>query len=113
MKKHFFLVWALALTTVPACYFDDDGPFHDCEKGQGPGVEVKLDMPEFTGVKLDVEAKVFITQGNDFEVIAKGEDNVIDLLELDVQNDTWEIEFDRCVKDYDLEIYSPCPTSSC
>lgn len=110
MKNYLILFTLLfSVFTVPSCDFDDDGPFWDCEKGEGPEVEVTLDMPEFTGVKLEGDTKVFITQGNDFEVVAKGEGNIIDLLELDVQNDTWEIEFDRCVRNYDLEIFITMP----
>lgn len=112
MKKLKFLPLAalvLALFTVPACDFDDDGWFGDCEEGQGAAVEITLDVPDFTGVKLHCDAKVFITQGDSFEVVAKGEENVIELLELDVQDGTWDIEFDDCVRDYDLEIYVTMP----
>ncbi len=109
--KNYLILFALLFSvfTLPSCDFDDDGPFWDCEKGEGPEVEKVLDMPEFKGVKLNCSAKVFIKQDNFFEVFAKGEENIIDLLELDVQNDTWDIEFDRCVKDYDLEIFITMP----
>lgn len=72
-------------------------------------MERVLNTPDFTGVKLSCEAKVFIMQGDVFEVVAKGESNIIDELELDVQDDTWTIEFDHCVKSYDLEIYITMP----
>ena len=72
-------------------------------------MERMLNTPDFTGVKLNCEAKVLITQGDVFEVVAKGESNIIDELELDVQDDTWTIEFDHCVKSYDLEIYITMP----
>lgn len=112
MKKsivYLMLLAGLALA-MPSCDPDDDGWFGDCENGQGPQVERVLNMPQFTGVKLSCEAKVFITQGDVFEVAAKGEENVLDEIELDVQDDTWTIEFDDCVKDYDLEIYITMPT---
>ncbi|MBI5917133.1 MAG: DUF2807 domain-containing protein [Bacteroidetes bacterium] len=113
MKKNLiFSAIALAVFTATSCDFDDEGPFWDCEKGEGPEVEKLLDLPDFTGVKLNCEAKVFITQGSDFEVVAVGEGNVIEELELDVDNGTWDIEFDDCVKDYDLEIYITMPKSS-
>ena len=79
---------------TPSCVPDDDGWFGNCTNGEGPEVERVLNMLDFTGVKLSCEAKVFITQGDVFEVVAKGEENVIDQLELDVQDDTWNIEFD-------------------
>ena len=109
--KNYLILFTLILSifTMPSCHFDDDGPFWDCERGSGPEVEKVLDMPEFTGVKLNCSAKVFIRQDNFFEVVAKGEANIIDLLELDVQNNTWDIEFDHCVKNYDLEIFITMP----
>lgn len=111
MKKSIFFLFLLSiLFTIPSCDPDDDGWFGDCTKGEGPDVERVLNMPDFTGVKLNCEAKVFITQGDTFEVVAKGESNIIDELELDVQDDTWTIEFDHCVKSYDLEIYITMPT---
>lgn len=114
MKKQHLILVALFLSifTIPACDFDDDGPFWDCEKGEGPEVEVVLDMPEFQGVRLNSSVDVFITQGPNFKVVAKGEENIIDLLELDVQNGVWEIEFDRCVKNFDLKIFITMPTIS-
>lgn len=112
MKKSilYLLILSTIILTIPACDPDDDGWFGDCTKGEGPEVERVLNMPDFTGVKLSCDAKVFITQGDSFEVVAKGESNVIDELELDVQEDTWTIEFDHCVKSYDLEIYITMPT---
>lgn len=109
-KSIFFGMLLMSLIfTTPSCSPDDDGWFFDCEKGEGPEVERVLDMPEFTGVKLSCEAKVFITQGDTFKVVAYGEDNVIDELGLDVQDDIWDIEFDDCMRDYDLEIYITMP----
>ncbi|MBK9014230.1 MAG: DUF2807 domain-containing protein [Saprospiraceae bacterium] len=112
MKKSIFY-WMLLLGIAfssPSCVPDDDGWFGNCQQGEGPEVERVLDMPDFTGVKLSCEAKVFITQGDVFEVVAVGEENVIEELELDVRDDTWDIEFDDCMKDYDLEIYITMPT---
>jgi Putative auto-transporter adhesin, head GIN domain len=111
MKKQFLflLAFAFVIFTMPRCVVDGDGPFWDCENGSGPEVEAVLDMPYFTGVRLEADAKIFITQGGNFEVVVRGEENIIDLLELDVQNDTWVIEFSRCVKNYDLEIFITMP----
>ncbi len=105
----FYFLFAMFMFTAASCDLDDDGGIFNCEKGQGPTVERTLNVSDFTGVKLECDAKVFITQGPEFEVIAKGEDNIIDLLELDVQSGTWDIEFDDCVKDYDLEIFITMP----
>ncbi len=109
MKKSIFYLLLLGIIfTAPACDPDEDW-WGDCTKGEGPEVEQVLNMPDFTGVKLNCDAKVFITQGDTFEVVAKGEENIIDELELDVQDDTWTIEFDHCVKSYDLSIFITMP----
>ena len=110
MKKQnfFFLPLLIALLTVTSCV-DDDGFFQDCEKGRGPIVEETLSLSDFTGIDLKIAANVYITQDDFFEVVAKGEQNVIDELELDVRNDTWEIEFDDCMKDYELDFYITMP----
>lgn len=113
MKNHFFLSFLIIyIFILPSCCFDDDGSFRNCDKGIGPEVERVLDVPEFSGVRLNCNANVFIKQDNFFEVVAVGEENIIDLLELDVQNDTWDIEFDRCTKDYDLDIFITMPDIS-
>jgi hypothetical protein len=112
MKNHLiFSVLILSIFTATSCVpDDDDGWWGKCESGYGPEVERVLNVSNFKGVKLSCDAKVFITQGDIFEVVAVGEKNVIEELELDVDNDTWNIEFDDCMKNYDLEIYITMPS---
>ncbi|MEZ4959097.1 MAG: head GIN domain-containing protein [Saprospiraceae bacterium] len=109
MKKFslYFAPLLLALFTITSC--DDDGPFWDCEEGRGPEKEIVLDVDGFKGIKLNCNADVFITQGTDFEVVAKGEENIIEQLETDVHGSVWDIEFDHCTRDYDLKIYITMP----
>ena len=69
-----------------------------CEGGEGPTVTKDLTIGEFTGIDLDISAKVFVTQGESFSVSAEGQENIINMLELDINNDVWEIEYDEtCV----------------
>jgi hypothetical protein len=109
MKKFslYFAPFLLALFTMTSC--DDDGPFWDCEEGRGPAKEITLDVDGFSGIKLHSDADVYITQGDTFKVVAKGEENIIDLLETDVHGSIWDIEFDDCVRDYNLKIYITMP----
>lgn len=107
-QNFFFLPLFFALMTITSCV-DDDGFFQDCERGKGAIVEEVLNLSEFTGIDLKIAANVYITQDDFFEVVAKGEQNVIDELELDVRNDTWDIEFDDCMKDYELDFYITLP----
>ena len=103
--------WILCLLCVclflPACIVeindDDDGGFNNnCIRGQGGIVSADFNLDYFVGIKLQVNARVFVTQGSDQTVRVEAEQNIIDLLELDVQNDIWEIEFNECVRDHDV-----------
>lgn len=101
---------AAILLALSSCCIDDDGFFgHDCEDGFGPEVEVVLNMPQFHSIVLKNNIDVNISQGNFFEVVAVGEENIIELLELDVQNGVWDIEFERCVGEHDVKLFITVP----
>ncbi len=87
--------WLLLVLLVSACGWDDD--LNDCVRGNDDIETRVLDLPPFTGVDLTIAGDVFIRQGNEQLVEVEGPDNIIDLLELDVQGNTWDIEFDECV----------------
>ena len=107
--KNYFFYLLIVLTASNCGIADDDGLF-SCVKGEGDVITKELVMSEFKEVKLETSACVYITQGSEFEVIVKGQQNVIDELERDVRDDRWEIEFDDCVKDHeDLIIYITMP----
>ncbi len=101
---------AAIFLTLTSCCIDGDGFFgHDCEDGFGPEVEVVLNMPQFHSIVLKNDIDVNISQGNTFEVVAAGEENIIELLELDVQNGVWDIEFERCVGEHDVRLFITTP----
>ena len=111
----------LAVVTVlsfslTSCYFDfdDDGRSpnfsNNCEEGFGSTITEDLDISDFTGFELNIDAQVYLRAGDDLEVTVKGQENIIDELETRVRNDVWEIEFDDCVEDSDvLRIYITSP----
>lgn len=110
MKNHKFLLPIFFLVlTLSSCIDDDGNLFGDCTKGEGPIVEQLVSLSDFKGVEVKSSVDVYITQGPEIEVIAKGEQNIIDLLETDVKNDVWEIEFDDCVSNYKLELFITMP----
>ncbi len=110
-KSNWFFIVLLALSILGSgCCFDDNDGIFNCEKGQGRTVERELNLPNFDGVELAISADVFITQGPEQEVVVKGQENIIDMLERDVRHGVWEIEFDGCVRDYNsLEVYITMP----
>lgn len=117
MKRlsNFFLLFAFLTFGLSSCYFDFDGDdrnpnFSNCEEGFGNTVTQELSLTEFTGFELNIDAQVFLSQGDELEVLVKGQENIIDELETRVRNDVWEIEFDDCVEDSDvLRIYITAP----
>ena len=110
MKKSIhFLALTLVLFTITGCVNDGNGIFN-CTKGEGSTITKELFLQEFTGVRLKIDADVHITQGSEFSVVATGQENIINKLELDVNNGIWDLEFDSCVKNYNaLNIYITMP----
>jgi len=97
--------------SLTGCIFDDDdGGIFNCVEGQGPIVSQSFDLPSFSGVDLEIDADVYITQGGEQEVIVEGQENILDQLELTISSDTWEIDLDGCTRyDDPLKIYITLP----
>lgn len=108
-----YLLFALAISLLgTGCYFNDDdgGGVFSCERGSGEIITEIVDVPTFTGIQLNNSVDVYLRQGTSQKVEIEGQENLIELLELDVQNKTWDIEFDRCVRnldDFKIFITSP------
>lgn len=113
MKNFKWLLFStLTIVSLSSCFHfdDDDGGLFDCERGEGDTITEVLDMPLFHSIKLEIAAEVILTQGDTLEVKVEGQENIIQLLELDVQDDEWDIEFNQCVRDHDdLKIFVTMP----
>ncbi|MBK6950070.1 MAG: DUF2807 domain-containing protein [Haliscomenobacter sp.] len=98
----------LALSSCIVDFYDDnDGP---CIRGSGPVVSETINVPDFTGISLDISANVYITQGPEFRVKAEGYANIIDELNRRVRNGVWEITLNDCVRNTgDLTLYITMP----
>ena len=89
----FFMVVAMLSFGLTSCYFDfdDDGRSpnfsNNCEEGFGSTITEELNLTEFTGIELSIDAQVYISQGNEVEVLVKGQGNIVDELETRVRND--------------------------
>ncbi len=95
---------------VTSCQNDNDGGIFNCTKGEGSTITKELFISGFTGVKLEIAADIYITQGSEYLVTATGQENIINQLERDVNNGVWEVEFDGCVKNYnELAIHITMP----
>lgn len=91
------------------CFLEDED-WLGCVDGDGPIISESLDVDDFDGIQLEMEAEVFITQGPDFEVSVEGKENIIDEIDTDVRSGIWRIEADQCVRDVDeLRIFITMP----
>ena len=83
----------------------------NCIHGTGEIVEETLALSDFSGIEIKGSFDVVITQGDEQEVIAKGHQNIIDMLERNVSGGFWDIEFENheCFNDYELTIYITVP----
>lgn len=86
---------------------DEDG---FCLEGEG-GIETReLDLREFNGVEVSGNHKVYISKGNRQYVEVRGQANVLDELEKDIENGVWDIEFNRCLRNHEqVEVYITLP----
>ena len=92
---------SLMLTSCVVDLDDDRGIFGRCVDGDGPIVTRTINLPTIEGVDLELPAKVYISQGDEQSIVIEGKENIIDELELDVRDQIWEIDSDRCLRDID------------
>lgn len=83
------------MLAIPSCIFIDDD-FGNCVNGGGDPVSEELDIPPFTGIALSIKADVFLEQGPEQKVVVTAQENIIDIIERDVDNGIWKIDFDGC-----------------
>ncbi len=78
-----------------------------CLEGEGDVESRMLELPRFNGVDVSGSTKVYIRQGNEQQVEVRGQANILDELDTEVQNDgTWEIGFDRCLGSHEtVEVF--------
>lgn len=86
------------------------GSSDQCVNGAGPIVSQTLDLSALTGFDFQVGGEVTAVVGETQQVMVRGEENVIDLLNRDVINGIWEIGFTECVQnisEFRVEITVP------
>lgn len=100
MKAFTWTVLVLLLLGTPACFIniDDDDISIGCRNADGPTDSFILNVANFDGIELNIAADVFLKQGNTFEVIAEGPEELIEDLDDDIRNGNWIIETRRCYR---------------
>ncbi len=112
MKQLQWIFIIAMVMTLPSCFlhYHDDTTLFGCIRGSGQVVSDKFDLESFDGIRLNVPAEVFITQGNEQIVEIEGYENLLDRFNLDVRNGIWNIEVERCVRNTgNLKVYITTP----
>ena len=110
IRNYLFLAGCFFLLIGSGCGLNDDEGLFGCINGEGETITEELVLNDFSKIKLKISADVYVTQGDVQKVEVKGQQNIIHQLDLDVNGETWEIEFDDCVRNYnDLKIYITIP----
>lgn len=74
--------------------------------GQGGTTTKTLQLNKIHSIGLGVSAYVYISKGAQQSIKIEGQSNIIDLINQEVNNGSWNIKFDQKVRNYDkLKIY--------
>ena len=103
MKTTNFILTAFALVMLIGFTSCDEGK---CIKGIGDRVTRQLDLQDFHSITSSGDFDITFEQADEQRVEVTSYQNIIDDLELDVVNGTWDIELEknRCYKNTDIEI---------
>ena len=109
ITKLFFstVVWSLLFTFS----FAQDNWYKNAITGEGPIVKKELNLDDFNSIGLGVSADVYLTQNSRQKVVVEGQQNIIDNLETEVEDGSWNIGFEKNVRNHKtLNIYISLPT---
>ena len=82
MKARFFLFMTL-ISLMYGC---------DCIQGEGELINEKRDVSGFDRIKLDMSARIILTQDSSFSMMIEAQENILDILTTDVNNATLDID---------------------
>jgi hypothetical protein len=81
-----------------------------CIEGEGEREEFNVNIDDFEGVKLEIDADVFITRGSDYELIVSAQENIFDNLDFDIDRGILKIKQDECTWNHsNIDIYITMP----
>ncbi len=80
-----------------------------CEEANGNNETQTIELDDFEGIDLKIDADVYISEGATQEISISGKTDAIAKLEREIDDGIWEIEFDECIKNHDLEIHITIP----
>lgn len=74
-------------------------------QGEGSVVTKTLNIDNFDAIGLAVVGEVYISKGSTQKVTVKGQANIIDNLEPEVEDGEWDIKFDRKARNYEKLVF--------
>ncbi len=97
---------------LSSCGFDINfGDFGTGEKGNGVVVEETREITEtFTAVSASEGIDVYVTQGTDFDIAVKADENIMDLIGTDIKNGKLKIHAIENIGRATKKVYVTLPT---
>lgn len=80
-----------------------------CDEADGSIETQIIELADFEGIDLNINADVYLSEGATQEISVSGRTDAIAKLERDIDNGIWEIEFDECVRNHEIEIHITMP----
>ncbi len=108
MKKLTLIaIFTLMIFGMSSCYFDHSS---FCITGTGPIVTREFDLESFNSISAQTVYDVEIVQGNEQKVVAEGNENMMEQLELRVFNDKLECGLiNNCYSTFKMKIFITVP----
>ncbi|GAB3532253.1 hypothetical protein GCM10027443_15740 [Pontibacter brevis] len=81
-----------------------------CLEGEGDVETRTLNVAQFDGVSVSGNSRVFVRKGETQRVEVKGQPNVLDELETEVREGTWDVGFNRCLRNHEkVQVFITVP----
>jgi hypothetical protein len=97
----------LVVCVLQSCVLDN---VFDCEHGRGAIIEETFKLDNINSIDLRMDAQVFLTQGDQREVVISGQANIIDEINFRVRNRELVIDNRRCIRNFEsVEIFITIP----
>lgn len=105
----------MGIISFSSCLSDlyEDINFENCISGTGDIETRTLQLEAFSRFILDINADLYLTQGEAQSVQIQGKGNIIDAINTDISGNTWNITSEKCLKNTgDMKIFITIPTVS-
>ena len=103
-NRNFYILLAGFVLLLNSC-----DHYHDCIRGNGPNIREDRNVTGFDRIYNGINANVHITQGEPYEVIIEGREDIVDEIRTIVDGEELSIESRHCVKGGGVDIFIIMP----